>query len=336
VPSRFVLDPRNLFCLVITAMAMVMTRHSFAAEPPQDIPAWLATHVGEAEGQIARPVLVRARTLYLQKVNEGVVRNPCYFAMDATHPNISNEGKPEPRFYIVCEAERSFRAISAGHGSGRTLKGIANFANGRRCAKNFGNALDSYLTAGGVYVTGEIKSSFKGYYRSAGRHDAAFVRTFIQFDGDRETANARQRAIGGHEAATLKNVCLRKDPGSPYANREGYVPFGTRVDYPGGRSDGCTSWSPSDASQIVEMTRDNPTTLYIYPSAADVDAVAQAVTSGRSRQHTGPYWNASCLKEIGAPKFWSKEVLEPMIAQYKKDHPVPQSRPPPICKRSGP
>ena len=71
------------------------------------------------EGQIARPVLVRARTLYLQKVNEGVVGNPCYFAMAATHPNISNDGKPEPRFYIVCEAERSFRAIELARQSER-------------------------------------------------------------------------------------------------------------------------------------------------------------------------------------------------------------------------
>ncbi len=333
MPSRYVLNLRNLFCLVVTAIVVVMSPQSSAAEPPPDIPAWLATHIGEAEGQIARPVLARARTLYLQKVNEGVVRNPCYFAMDATRPNISSNGKPERRFYIVCETERSFRAISSGHGGGRSLKGIADFANGRRCAKNFGNALDSNLTAGGSYITGETKSSFKGYYRTGGMHDVIFLRTFLQFDGDGETANARQRAIGGHEAATLKNVCLRKDPGSPYADRDGYVPFGTRVDYTGGRSDGCTSWSPSDAQKIIEMTKDNPTTLYIYPSAVDVDAVAQMVTSGRPPSRAGLYWNASCLKEIGAPKFWSKEILEPILAQYKKDHPVPPSRPPPICKR---
>ena len=28
------------------------------------------------------------------------------------------------------------------YGGGRDLKGIADFANGKRCAKNFGNALD--------------------------------------------------------------------------------------------------------------------------------------------------------------------------------------------------
>jgi hypothetical protein len=51
-------------------------------------------HVGEGEGQIARPVLQRARALYLQKSSEGAVRNPCYFAMDATRPNALAAGGP--------------------------------------------------------------------------------------------------------------------------------------------------------------------------------------------------------------------------------------------------
>jgi hypothetical protein len=46
-------------------------------------------------------------------------------------------------------SDRSFRAISAGHGNGRNLKDIPDFANGIRCAKNFSNAMDSTLTAGG-------------------------------------------------------------------------------------------------------------------------------------------------------------------------------------------
>jgi hypothetical protein len=307
---------------------------SYAADPSLGIPAWLKAHVGEGEGQIAQLVLERARALYQQKTSAGTVRNPCYFAMDATRPNTSRDGKPERRFYVICEANRSFRAISAGHGSGRALKGIADFANERRCARNFGNALDSNLTAGGPYVTGETKSSFKGYYLASPKHQAVLLRSFIPFDGEGETANARQRAIGGHEAVTLKNVCLRKDTDSPYANRDGYVPFGTRVDYAGGRSDGCTSWSSSDARQIVEMTKDNPTTLYIYPGAADIDAVRKALAADHSLSRSGLYWNASCLKEIGTPQFWARERLEPMLAQYKMDHPAPPSRPPPICAPS--
>jgi hypothetical protein len=266
----------NIFSLFIISIALLASPRSRAAQQSSDVPAWLSAHVGEREDQIAQAVLQRARALYLQKSSEGAIRNPCYFAMDATRPNDLGNGKLGRRFYVICESDRSFRAISAGHGGGRALKGIADFANGRTCATNFSNAMDSNLTAGGAYVTAETKTSFKGYYRVSAKQDAVLVRTFVQFDGEGETANARQREIGGHPAELLRDVCLRKDPRSPHANNDGYVPFGTLVDYAGGRSNGCTSWSPSDAGQIIAMVKDNPTTLYIYPSAADVDAVARA------------------------------------------------------------
>ena len=83
------------------------------------------------------------------------------------------------------------------------------------------------LTAGGAYVTGETKTSFKGYYRVSAKQDAVLIRSFVQFDGEGEAANARQREIGGHPAELLRNVCLRKDPHSSYADHDGYVPFGT-------------------------------------------------------------------------------------------------------------
>jgi hypothetical protein len=317
-------------CLMIVVVLTASPR-AFAAGQPADIPAWLQARVGEGEGQIAPIVLQRARALYLQKVREGAVKNRCYFAMDATRPHDLGDGKIGARFYVICESDRQFRAVSAGHGGGRDLKGIADFANGKQCARNFGNALDSFLMAGGAYVTGETKTSFKGYYRASANREAALVRSFVQFDGEGETANARQREIGGHAAALLRHVCLRKDPQSAYADQNGYVPFGELEVYANGRSDGCTSWSPSDAGQIVAIIKDNPTTLYIYPQAADIDAVARAVKAGRSLSPDGLYWNASCLKEIGAPKFWSKEALEPVIARYDKDHPKPPQEPPPIC-----
>jgi hypothetical protein len=197
--------------------------------------------------------------------------------------------------------------------------------------KNFGNAMNSKLTAGGTYVTAETKTSFKGYYRLSPQQDAVLIRSFVQFDGEGETANARQREIGGHVAELLRNVCLRKNPHSPYADREGYVPFGKLVDYAGGRSNGCTSWTPSDARQITALVKDDPTTLYIYPGAADIDAVVRAVAAGRSLSSLGLYWNASCLKEIRSPKFWPKETLDPVLA-HKMDHPPPPPRPTPICK----
>ncbi|CCM78750.1 hypothetical protein [Rhizobium mesoamericanum] len=322
--SKFV----GLFIVLVLAS---MSARAFASEQPARIPDWLKAHVGEGNGQIAAAVLLRARALYLEKVAEGNVTNPCYFAMDATRPNKLSNGNTGARFYMICEAEQSFHAISAGHGSGRNLGGAANFSNGQQCAKNFGNALDSNLTAGGAYLTSEIKTSFKGYYRASPSQQAILTRSFVQFDGFGETANARQRKIGGHAAAKVSDICLQKKPESPYADNDGYVPFGKLVTYAGGRSDGCTSWSPSDAPLVLSMVKVNPTTLYIYPESRDINAVSQAVASGRSLARSGLYWNASCLKEIGAPKFWPKEKLEPIIAQFKKDHPAPPPRPLPIC-----
>ena len=300
---------------------------SFAAGGPS-IPAWLAPHVGEGDGQIAPVVLMRARALYQRKG----VRNPCYFAFDATRPHDLGGGGLGRRFYIICEGERSFRAISAGHGSGRDLGGVADFANGRRCVKNFGNAMGSDLTAGGAYVTADTVASFKGYYRAPSGGDALFVRAFLKFDGEGETANARDRAIGGHPAVLLRGVCRRRDPSNPHADPDGYVPFGHLVNYEAGRSDGCTSWSPSDADAIMAMVRNNPTTLYIYPESRDIEAVARAVQAGKSPSRVGLYWNAACLKDIGAPRFWPKERLEPILERWRAEHPAPPPQPPPICR----
>jgi hypothetical protein len=297
------------------------------------LPAWLTAHVGNHDGQITTVVLQRARALYQDKVSDGQVRNSCYFAMDATRPNLLSGGEAGRRFYIICERELLFRAISAGHGSGRKLKGIADFSNGRSCVKNFGNALDSRLTAGGAYLTSETKTSFKGYYQLSAKKRALFSRTFIQYDGDGDTANARERQIGGHAAEILKNVCRQKDPKSPYADHDGYVPFGKLVDYSSGRSDGCTSWSASNARQIISIVKGNPTTLYIYPGEADVDAVTAALAKGQSLKERSLYWNKTCLKEIGSPKFWPKATLEPILAQHKKDHPASPAGPIPICKK---
>ena len=296
-----------------------------ASEEAPGLPAWLVPHVGQGDGQIAPVVLQRARALYLQKRRQGSLRNPCYLAMDATRPSTGH------RFYVICEARQYFEAVSSGHGSGRNLGGVANFANARECARNFGNAEDSLLTAGGSYTTAETKDSFKGYYRSASGQEAAFIRSFVQFDGEGEAGNAREREIGGHPAQLLKAVCMQKKPSSPYANHDGYVPMGALVDYAAGRSNGCTSWAAADARRIIGLVRSSPTALYIYPESGDVDAVTRAARSGRSLASSGLYWNASCLKQIGAPKFWSKASLGPVIARYEASHPQPSPRPTPIC-----
>ncbi len=317
---------------ILCAVFLALSAMQPAVAADDGVPAWLQTYVGENDGQIAPVVLERARALYLRKQAEGTVRNPCYFAMDATRPGDLGGGQLGRRFYVICEAEQSFRAIPVGHGGGRDLKGVVNFSNGRACVKNFGNAMDSNLTTGGNYVTSETKTSFKGYYRVSVKEDVLFQRSFIQFDGEGDTANARKREIGGHASALLRAVCVRKKPASLYADKDGFVPFGKLVDYSGGRSNGCTSWAPSDARQIIPMLKDNPATLYIYPESSDIAAVIAAVAKKEPLAKSGTYWNATCLKDIGAPKFWSNKSLGPMIAQYEADHPLAPSQPLPVCK----
>ena len=98
----------------------------------------------------------------------------------------------------------------------------------------------------------------------------------------------------------------------------------------------------------VHLEKINPRLVYCalkgflpgpYEKRPALDEVVQMM--GGLAYMTGPtgrplraglYWNASCLKEIGSPKFWPKETLEPILAQYKKDHPAPPPRPTPICK----
>ena len=146
-----------LSAIAVTVLVGLAVSHpSRAAEQTSDIPDWLRKHVGTGEGKIAPVVLERARALYRRKVDEGAVKNPCYFAMDATKPSAPGKGRLGQRFYIICEADKSFRTTSSGYGNGRKLR-RANFSNGRQCAKNFSNAEGSNLTAGGVYLTAEVR-----------------------------------------------------------------------------------------------------------------------------------------------------------------------------------
>ena len=71
---------------VLAATVLSAAPKSAAAQSP-DPPSWLEAHVGEGEGQITPVVLRRARALYFHKLRAGEIRNPCYFAMDATRPN---------------------------------------------------------------------------------------------------------------------------------------------------------------------------------------------------------------------------------------------------------
>lgn len=318
--------------MIIFLVWLFLPTPLFAVAPEQtsEIPDWLKKHVGTNQEQIAPVVLDRARAHYLQKQAAGKIKNPCYFAMDATRPSLSSKGQLRPRFYIICEADKSFTAISSGHGNGRKLP-KANFSNGRKCAKNFSNAEGSKLTTGGAYITAETRTSFKGFHRASGKKQP-FLRAFLVFDGQNDTANARERAIGGHQAVMLKKKCRYKNPKSPYADDEGYVPFGNLVDYSKGRSNGCTTWPPSNDEKILTIAKDNPTTLYIYPESGDVNAVSKVVKKGRLPKDSNLYWNTTCLRAIKAPKFWPKKTLQPIINKWRQSLPEVTHRPLPICK----
>jgi hypothetical protein len=321
---------RQVFLTCILLGAAVGIAPTGTSAQTQPVPAWLKQHVGTGEGQIAPVVLARARALHARKLREGAVRNACYFAKDATRPSTSPSGAPGRRFYIICEDRKSFRAVSSGYGNGRTLP-RASFANGRECARNFSNAEGSKLTMGGAYVTAETRTSFKGYYNHGGQ-TRPFHRTFLLFDGEGETVNARERAIGGHPAIYLKWQCRFKNPGSPNADSEGYVPFGRLVNYTGGRSNGCTTWSESSSQEIISLVEGNPTSLYIYPESKDIDAVANAVRAGQSPAQAGLYWNSACLSDIGEPRFWPKQNLQPVINEWRQSLPEQPPMVLPICK----
>ena len=317
----------------VVAIAIFATLSGMSPTPAQaqssTIPAWLQKHVGTGNGQIAPVVLDRARALYQTKRSQGAIRNPCYLAMDATRPSTLSNGQATQRFYVICEGRKSFRAMSSGYGNGRKLQ-RANFSNGRQCAKNFSNAEGSKLTMGGAYLTAETRTSFKGYYRQSGKR-VPFYRTFLLFDGEGDTSNARERAIGGHQATFLKWQCRFKNPSSPHADDEGYTPYGRLVHYTSGRSNGCTTWSETASKEILALVEGNPTSLYIYPESGDINAVANAVKRGKSPSKSGLYWNAACLKAIGAPKFWPKRKLQPIINKWRRSLPKREPRVLPIC-----
>ncbi len=314
----------------IVAILAFATLPLHATAQSISVPKWLAPHVGFNDGQIAPVVLERARALHQEKLRSGKVTNPCFFAMDATRPSTTPNGDVSRRFYVICEGQRTFRAVSSGYGSGRDIP-KANFRNGRQCAKHFSNAEGSNLTSGGSYVTSEVRTSYKGYF-SEGGQTKPFVRPFLAFDGEGENKNARKRFIGGHEATFLRSQCLLKRPNSKYANDDGFVRFGRLVNYSAGRSNGCTTWTSESSDLMMRLAKDNPTTLYIYPESKDIKAVASAVKKRQSVSAAGLYWNATCLANIGTPQFWSKRKLEPMIKRWRRSLTPSPRKELPICQ----
>ncbi|CAA2142445.1 hypothetical protein HYPP_03468 [Hyphomicrobium sp. ghe19] len=93
----------------------------FAGSAPSSIPTWLKKHVGEGEDRIEGMVFERARALYFRKTAEGEIRNPCYFAMDATRdviPKCPSCGK--------ADATRSEGQLMAQHRRNRPVRSSAD------------------------------------------------------------------------------------------------------------------------------------------------------------------------------------------------------------------
>jgi hypothetical protein len=104
------------------------------------------------------------------------------------------------------------------------------------------------------------------------------------------------------------------------------------INYDGGRSNGCTTWSEEVAEDIIALVEGDPTTLYIYPESGDITAVADAVTDRRNLSDEGLYWNATCLEQIETPRFWSRETLRPIIDEWRESLPDQAPLELPICR----
>ena len=294
-------------------------------------PEWLKPDIGLDKNQIAPVVLERARIHYQNAKAEGRAKNPCYMAMDATRPHDTGDDLPNARFYIICEEQKIFLPVSAGHGGGIQYDDH-NFKNGRKCSQFFSNAVSSNLSMGGRYVTDEMYDSKKGFrVDPVTKEETPFSRVFIRWAGEGETSTSLERDIGGHAAEFISPDCYKYQPDSPYADPEGYVMYGEQVSYADGRSNGCTSWTQETTDFVATLVSGKPTSLYIYPESADIQAVRDQLAKKDSSAPM-PYWNEECLKEIGQPQFLSKEEYGETFkalddkktaasAQKKKDNP---------------
>ena len=76
--------------------------------------------------------------------------------------------------------------------------------------------------------------------------------------------------------------------------------------------------------------------IIIYgPPAAGKLTVANAIAERTGIKVFHNHLSIDCVKpviEFGTPAFWPKEKLEPVIAQYKADHPPQPARPVPMCE----
>ena len=288
----------------------------------------------KAKAKLRQWSLQRARARFTSRKASGAIRNPCYFAMDATRPHDLNVGKVGARFYVICESALIVPCLFDGSRRRPQFERHRGFRQRKAVREKLRQRYGSVPDCWWALCNRRDENILPLRLCASAKKDAALIRSFVQFDGEGETANARQREIGRASGTIIAERLSPK--GSAQLLRGSRRLRSVRATGSLRRLAAATaaqSWSPSDAEQIIAVVKDDPTALYIYPEAADIDAVTQngEVRPVISRQ-AGLYWNASCLKEIVTPKFWPKEALEPVLAQYAKAHPAPPQRSPPRCK----
>jgi len=154
------------------------TAASLATEQPSDVPAWLRSHIGEGEGQIAQVVLQRARALYLKRWPQASSKIHAILPWTRRAPRgqIGESG-------FTRSAKLSGRFVRP-HGSWQRPQhqGRRDFANGKECAREFRQCAGSYLTtAAPIDARRKPRSKLLSQLRET---DAVLMRSFVQFDGE--------------------------------------------------------------------------------------------------------------------------------------------------------
>lgn len=299
-------------------------------------PSWLNVHVGLGKDQIAPVVLERARKSHMDSKS----KNPCYIAMDATiaHATSSEQtdgmGATNNRAYLICEEQKIFFPFSSGHGSGAKIEGL-KLGNPRECARNFGNAMGSSLTAGGRFMTGKAHNFYKG---EVGVHDGehkSFCRWFMDFEGVGENSNARDRDLGLHPAVLGKKGCYKVEnlPGKDEFGQRYY--FNQWNYYYDGRSNGCISTTDDVSHTIMGIADNKPMSIYIYPEKKDIESLKSPDSQ--------TYWSKECLDKIKSenvmPKYFDRsfesqiKVAKEKAAKEKSPSPRKMCEP---TKTTGP
>jgi hypothetical protein len=317
------------FCRILMLLYAVFALVP-AAQAQSALPGWLQAHIGDRPNQV---VFKRARASYLRLKKEGTVTNPCYIAMDATkrHDMGGEEMPPGDRAYLICEDTHTFMPFSAGHGAGTA---VLHAQNSKGCAKHFGNAYGSNMTTGGTYWTGTINRSIKGKLRNGEGTFSVYSRSFLRFEGEGLTGNAKKRDLGLHAAVALTDGCYQHEPSNPIADEDGDVFMAEDMrQYVAGRSNGCLSVTEDVSDIIMPIAEKGAMAIYVYPEASDIQALAEAVRAGKKPEESGVYWSKECLNEIKSPVFWDRETYEEKI---KREKPVKVPEPKKMCPGSAP